>query len=80
MPEQFPEPNDGFDSTMEICYEILLYLSSRLARLKPGDIFEFTTSDPTAEEKIPSWCDLREYTLLQHETLPDGRQRFLIQK
>ncbi len=73
-------PDDSFATGLEICYEVLLYLSSRLARLKPGDVFEFTTSDPEAGDKIPPWCETRGYTLLSTQVLPDGRQRFLIRK
>ena len=73
-------PQDSFSTGMQICYEILLYLSSRLARLKAGQVLEFITDDPQAGEKIPDWCDARDYTLLGQESLPDGRQRFLIQK
>jgi TusA-related sulfurtransferase len=77
---QEPVSQDTFESNLEICYEVLLYLSSRLARLKPGEIFEFITGDLSAGEKIPDWCDQREYSLLKSESLPDGRLRFLIKK
>ena len=82
MPEASTEtpanaPHDSFATSLEICYEVLLYLSSRLARLTPGEVLEFITADPEAADKIPSWCDAREYTLLGSEQLPDGRQRFL---
>ena len=73
-------PQDSFSTEMQICYEVLLYLSSRLARLKPGEVLEFITDDPEAGEKISDWCDARDYTLLGQESLPGGRQRFLIQK
>lgn len=73
-------PDDTFDSNLEICYEVLLYLASRITKLQPGDVFEFITGDPAAGEKIPPWCDLRGYTLLESSALPDGRQRFLIRK
>ena len=73
-------PHDTFASGLEICYEILLYLSSRLNRLRPGEVFEFVTSDPQAGDKIPAWCDVRGYTLLDSQPLPDRRQRFLIRK
>jgi TusA-related sulfurtransferase len=73
-------PQDTFVSGLDVCYEVLLYLSSRLARLKPGETLEFITSAARAEEKITDWCEMREYTLLVSELLPDGRRRFLIQK
>ena len=73
-------PQDTFASGLDICYEVLLYLSSRLARLKPGETLEFITRAARAEEKITSWCEAHEYTLLASELLPDGRHRFLIQK
>lgn len=72
--------DDEFASNLQVCYEILLYLSSRLARLKPGETLSFVTSDPEAEDKIPEWCDARGYTLLSSGPSEDGRQRFLIQK
>ena len=75
-----PEPQGEFESNLEICYEVLLYLSSRLARLKSGEIFEFITGDHLAGEKIPNWCDQRGYLLLENSVMPDGRLRFLIQK
>jgi TusA-related sulfurtransferase len=71
---------DHFASNLEICYEILLYLASRMARLKPGERFEFVTGDVSAVEKIPDWCEMRGYTLLESGPSADGRQRFVIQK
>ncbi len=71
---------DEFASNLQVCFEILLYLSSRLARLKPGETLAYTTSDPEAGDKIQLWCDERGYTLLESGTSEDGRQRFLIQK
>lgn len=76
------EPPIGatFDSNLEICYEVLLYLSSRMARLKAGEALEYISGDPEAEAKIKAWCDARDYTLTLCEQLPDGRWRFVIQK
>lgn len=73
---------DSFSSNLEICYEVLLYLSSRLAKLAPGQSLEFITSDPSAAEKIPDWCEQRGYMLLEsHATADgDGRQRYVIAK
>ncbi len=73
-------PRDTFASGLEICYEVLLYLSSRLSRLAPGETLEFVTADPEAKDKISSWCDARGYVLVGDQDLPDGRQRFLIRK
>jgi TusA-related sulfurtransferase len=71
---------DKFDSNLQVCYEILLYLSSRLARLQPGSVLEFISGDTEAGEKIAAWCDVRGYTLLESGVSADGRTRFLIQK
>ena len=73
-------PADSFASNLQVCYEVLLYLSSRLARLKPGESLEVITGDAEAADKIPEWCDARGYTLLSSGLAPDGRHRFLIQK
>ena len=75
-----PQIAGSFASNLEICYEILLYLASRMGRLKPGERFEYITSDADAAEKIPPWCDMRGYTLLESGPSTDGRQRFVIQK
>jgi len=72
--------NDEFASNLQVCFEILLYLSSRLTKLQPGETLAFTTGDPEAGDKIPPWCDERGYTLLSSGSSEDGRQRFLIQK
>jgi len=77
---QAETPADSFDSNLQVCYEILLYLSSRLARLKQGESLEFITGDAEAADKIPDWCDVRGYSLLGSGLTPDGRHRFLIQK
>ncbi len=71
---------ETFASNLEICYEVLLYLSSRLARLKAGEALEYLSADPSAEAKIRAWCDARAYTLAACEQLLDGRWRFVIQR
>ncbi len=78
--QPFQSPQDAFSTGLDVCFEVLLYLSSRLARLKPGETLEFIARDPKAERRIQDWCDMRGYTLQLSERLPDGRQRFLIQK
>jgi TusA-related sulfurtransferase len=67
---------DSFDSNLNVCYEVLLYLSSRLMRLSPGVPFTFVTADSSAVETIPRWCDERGYTLLCVDRQPAGRWKF----
>ncbi|CAG1001462.1 MAG: sulfurtransferase TusA family protein [Anaerolinea sp.] len=74
------EPGDHFASDLEICFEVLLYLSSRMAKLPSGETFEFVSGDPDAVVKVTDWCEARDYPLLRTEILPDGRARFVIQK
>jgi len=72
---------NSFASDMLVCYEIRLYLSSRLTKLAEGEPFEFLTSDPDAPGAIPEWCDLRGFTLLNYEpaeSRTDGRARFVL--
>jgi len=74
---------NSFATDMLVCYEIRLYLSSRLAKLAEGVPFEFLTTDPDAPEAIPEWCDQRGYTLISSElaeTRTDGRSRFVISR
>ncbi len=71
---------ESFDSNLEICCEVLLYLSSRMARLRTGEAFEYLSGDLSAEAKIRDWCDARAFTLAVCQRLPDGRWRFVIQK
>lgn len=71
---------ETFASDLEICYEVLLYLSSRLARLQAGEALEYFSGDPSAEAKIRDWCDARAHTLLACEQQSNGRWRFVIQK
>jgi len=80
---QPPEPEsnrpqfvDLFESNLAVCYEVLLYLSSRLMRLPPGAPFTFVTADPNAAEAIPPWCDLRGFSLLSAQRESDGRWKF----
>jgi len=73
-------PSDHFASDLQVCYEILLYLASRMAKLAPGELFEFVTRDAEAAETIPAWCETRDFTLRAADPLPDGRWRFVIQK
>jgi TusA-related sulfurtransferase len=74
-------PANSFATDMLVCYEIRLYLSSRLAKLAEGEPFEFLTTDPDAFEAVPEWCDQRGFTLLTAESAEsrtDGHARFVI--
>lgn len=73
-------PGSHFESDLEICFEVLLYLSSRISKLYSGETFEFVSGDPDATAKVIDWCEARDYPLLSTEILPDGRARFVIQK
>lgn len=77
---ELQSPSDSFASHLQVCYEVLLYLASRMMKLQPGEIFEFVTSDAGAVDEIPPWCDLHGYTLLSVEPQPDQQWRFLIRK
>jgi len=71
---------DSFTSGLEVCFEILLYLNSRMRHLAPGQCFEFITTDSQARDRVADWCDLRGYTLLTAEPTPENGWRLLIQK
>lgn len=73
------DAGDTFVTDLEICYEVLLYLSSRVRALPAGATLEFISGDPQAEEKIRTWTEQRDYSLLACDKLPDGRWRFVIQ-
>ncbi len=77
---QAQEAQDSFDSNLPVCYEVLLYLASRMHKLEPGETLEFITGDTSAANRIAEWCDMRGYTLLTHDKAQDGRLRFVLQK
>jgi TusA-related sulfurtransferase len=72
--------DDHFSTNLEICYEVLLYLAGRLAKLNAGQSLDFVSSDATAAEKVPTWVEQREFELVSQHALPDGRLRFVIRK
>jgi len=78
LPAQMPQ--DTFSTHLKVCYEVLLYLNSRLAKLHSGDVLEFVSDDPNAVDEIANWCDLRGYSLLSVDALPTAQWRFLIRK
>ncbi|MCE7946820.1 MAG: sulfurtransferase TusA family protein [Chloroflexi bacterium CFX4] len=81
MMQRVEQPiGETFASNLEICYEVLLYLASRMARLPAGEALEYLSGDPEAAAKISAWCEAREFTLVCSERLPDDRWRFVIKK
>lgn len=71
---------DSFETDVSVCFELLLFLSGRLAKLPAGAPLEFISRDPQAHERIVAWCEERGYTLHEARLLPDGRQRFVISR
>ncbi|NJL92311.1 MAG: sulfurtransferase TusA family protein [Anaerolineae bacterium] len=74
------QPTDTFSTQLEVCYEVLLFLSTRMQRLAPGEILEFISCDPDAPRAVEEWTALRSYELLAVEALEDGQTRFLIRR
>lgn len=74
------QPADSFSTRLEVCYEVLLYLASRMQHLAPGETMEFVSCDPHAHTEILNWVELRDYELLEVEALPDGQTRFLMRR
>jgi len=76
----YMEPADTFSTRLEVCYEVLLFLASRMQKLAAGQILEFISCDPDAEPEISAWVALHNYELVQIEPLADGQTRFLIRR
>ena len=74
------QPSESFSTELAVCYEVLLYLASRMAKLAPGETLEFISCDPQSRDEVTEWTALREYELLSVEDLSNGRIRFLIRR
>lgn len=74
------QPSETFSTELAVCYEVLLFLASRMAKLAPGEVLEFISCDPNARDEVAEWSALHEYELLAADDLPDGRIRFLIRR
>ncbi|MBZ0307240.1 MAG: sulfurtransferase TusA family protein [Anaerolineae bacterium] len=72
--------SETFSTGLEVCYEVLLYVSWLIQKLPEGEILDFTASDPNARNKIEPWAELNEYELVRVEVLQDGKTRFLIRR
>ncbi|HLA44148.1 MAG TPA: sulfurtransferase TusA family protein, partial [Aggregatilineales bacterium] len=74
------EPADSFSTGLAVCSEVMLYLASRMHRLKPGEVLEFISTDPDAAKELIPWVEMRGYTLLDVQQLEDQQTRFLIRR
>lgn len=72
--------SETFSTGLEVCYEVLLYVSWLMQKLPEGETLEFIASDPNAQSKIEPWIDLSGYELVHVEVLQDGKTRFLIRR
>lgn len=73
-------PSDNFTSHLNVCYEVLLYLAYRMQQLAPGEVLEFTSSDPQAPEALLPWIEARGDELLSMDYMEDGLLRFWIRR
>lgn len=69
-----------FETELNVCYEVLLYLAWLMQKLPAGEVLEFIASDPNAETEIAEWVELRGYKLVAVETLENRKIRFLIRR
>ena len=72
--------NDSFEMGLEVCTEVLLYLSSRMQTLAQGDVLEFVSSDPNAATQIIPWAEMRAFELLDITQIDDTHTRYLIRR
>ncbi len=72
--------SETFSTGLEVCYEVLLYVSWLMQKLPEGETLEFIASDPNARNKIEPWIELSGYELVHVEVLQDGKTRFLIRR
>lgn len=72
--------SETFSTNLEVCYEVLLYLSWLMQKLPAGETLEFIASDPNAENEIVEWVAMRGYELVAAKVLEDGKTRFVIRR
>jgi tRNA 2-thiouridine synthesizing protein A len=61
------EADDVWDAGDLGCGELVLELSTRLARLRPGQVLKLIARDPGAPADLPAWCRLTGHTLARQE-------------
>jgi len=71
---------DHFATGFAVCSEVLLFLASRMLKLKSSEVLEFVATDPHAADAILPWIEMRGYILLEIQELEGNRTRFLIQR
>lgn len=69
-----------FATDLEICYEVLLFLASRMAKVAPGDALTFISADPDAAAKVEEWCAYRGFVLEEATVIDAGHTRLVIRK
>jgi TusA-related sulfurtransferase len=74
------QPTEHFSTNLQVCYEVKLYLAYLLQKLAPGEILEFTSSDPNSPAEILPWLELREYELVEIQHIEDNLIRFFIRR
>lgn len=74
------QPTEIFETRLEVCYEVMLYLAARLQKLAAGEVLAFVSSDPNARHVIPSWADERGFEVIDIQELELDQTRFLIRR
>jgi|GEM_PF-3801198 len=70
----------SFSSGLEVCFEIKLFLASRIEPLEDGAVFEFISAHPNAKAEVEPWVYERGYDLLEVQDLDNNQTRFLIRR
>jgi tRNA 2-thiouridine synthesizing protein A len=60
-PSRFADEWDAGDMG---CGELLIHLSMKMKRLKPGELFKLTANDEGAIEDMPAWSRLTGHPLV----------------
>lgn len=72
-----PEP---FRCGLPVCYEVKLYLATRINQLAEGQVLEFISPDPNAAHELDDWAALRGYEIIDTQPLDNQQTRFLIRR
>ena len=64
MTDAFQQVDEEWDAGDLGCGELLLELSQRLGRMRPGQVIKVTALDLGAPADMPAWCRLTGHALL----------------